>query len=265
MIVQLRYLTSVAILIAGAAPGVAATSLSGSMNLTVSASMRDGTKTASTTSSDSFTGAPAVMGIFAVASATDGDTGGILTAIGQGIASGTADSGSIHFQNYGWTLTAPDRLDAGQSVRLNTGTPDWSYTFMADHAGSFTLDYNVFLSAGSGDAFGLQGWGIGWSGPGGGDFPGTAFDPTASGTFTRALVGGETYTVSLSNNANIMTTSSFNPAAGFEASRMNGDFVYTIIESAVPEPASWAMMLGGFGLVGGALRRRARNSATLIA
>ena len=25
---------------------------------------------------------------------------------------------------------------------------------------------------------------------------------------------------------------------------------------AVPEPASWAMMLGGFGLVGGAMRRR---------
>ncbi len=26
--------------------------------------------------------------------------------------------------------------------------------------------------------------------------------------------------------------------------------------STVPEPASWAMMLGGFGLIGGALRRR---------
>ena len=26
--------------------------------------------------------------------------------------------------------------------------------------------------------------------------------------------------------------------------------------SAAPEPASWAMMLGGFGLVGGAMRRR---------
>jgi hypothetical protein len=28
---------------------------------------------------------------------------------------------------------------------------------------------------------------------------------------------------------------------------------------AVPEPASWALMLGGFGLVGGAMRSRRRN------
>ena len=29
-----------------------------------------------------------------------------------------------------------------------------------------------------------------------------------------------------------------------------------VIAAAVPEPASWALMLGGFGLMGGALRRR---------
>ena len=30
----------------------------------------------------------------------------------------------------------------------------------------------------------------------------------------------------------------------------------------VPEPASWAMMLGGFGLVGGAMRARRKTSVT---
>ncbi len=31
---------------------------------------------------------------------------------------------------------------------------------------------------------------------------------------------------------------------------------------AVPEPASWAMMVGGFSLIGGALRSRRRAAVT---
>jgi subtilisin family serine protease len=34
------------------------------------------------------------------------------------------------------------------------------------------------------------------------------------------------------------------------------------VTAAVPEPASWAMMLGGFGLVGGAMRQRKRTLVT---
>ena len=33
------------------------------------------------------------------------------------------------------------------------------------------------------------------------------------------------------------------------------------LAGAVPEPASWAMMIAGLGLVGGALRRRDRLAA----
>jgi hypothetical protein len=33
--------------------------------------------------------------------------------------------------------------------------------------------------------------------------------------------------------------------------------------SAVPEPASWMMMIGGFGLVGAALRRKRRQSVSV--
>ncbi|MFA5989549.1 MAG: PEPxxWA-CTERM sorting domain-containing protein [Sphingomonas sp.] len=33
--------------------------------------------------------------------------------------------------------------------------------------------------------------------------------------------------------------------------------------SAVPEPATWAMMIGGFGLVGGAMRNRRRAAASV--
>jgi hypothetical protein len=42
----------------------------------------------------------------------------------------------------------------------------------------------------------------------------------------------------------------------WNASNVDGGFRFGWTTASVPEPASWAMMLGGFGLVGGAMRRR---------
>lgn len=41
----------------------------------------------------------------------------------------------------------------------------------------------------------------------------------------------------------------------------NPDFTYTSAQmsAAVPEPATWALMIGGFGLIGGSMRRRSRK------
>ncbi len=41
--------------------------------------------------------------------------------------------------------------------------------------------------------------------------------------------------------------------------------VQTPVQSAVPEPAAWGMMLFGFGLAGAALRRRRRSLAVSLA
>ena len=37
----------------------------------------------------------------------------------------------------------------------------------------------------------------------------------------------------------------------------SGTYTLTIAAPAVPEPASWAMMIGGFAIAGAAMRRKA--------
>ncbi|UAK23445.1 PEPxxWA-CTERM sorting domain-containing protein [Sphingomonas nostoxanthinifaciens] len=57
------------------------------------------------------------------------------------------------------------------------------------------------------------------------------------------------------NAADLMT-----PGAHGSTSNIFASLTVTQMGGAVPEPASWAMMLAGFGIAGGAMRRR-RNLA----
>jgi len=43
-----------------------------------------------------------------------------------------------------------------------------------------------------------------------------------------------------------------------------GGYIDSVNLAAVPEPATWAMMIGGFGLVGGAMRRRRSSNAVAM-
>ncbi len=63
-------------------------------------------------------------------------------------------------------------------------------------------------------------------------------------------------------------TISFTPAAGDYYVEVNfiaasGEVAGGTLTAAVPEPASWAMMLVGFGALGVALRRRAAKTASV--
>jgi hypothetical protein len=50
---------------------------------------------------------------------------------------------------------------------------------------------------------------------------------------------------------------------GYEWQNNSGSFRVTVdAAGGVPEPASWAMMVGGFGLIGAAMRRRQRADVT---
>ena len=69
----------------------------------------------------------------------------------------------------------------------------------------------------------------------------------------RALVGDDAY------YGFVFTTNGILNGYGFETS---ANTAITATTAAVPEPATWAMMIGGFAFAGSVLRRR-KNAATL--
>lgn len=66
----------------------------------------------------------------------------------------------------------------------------------------------------------------------------TRFDPPSSGSFTAPTL---------------------TQGSGFDSGYFGPNF--RVLTSAVPEPASWALMIAGFGLIGWAMRRRSPKHA----
>ena len=72
------------------------------------------------------------------------------------------------------------------------------------------------------------------------------------------------------SNLDFSPTIAFTPAAGdyyveVDFIAKSGEVAGGTLTAGVPEPASWAMMLVGFGALGVALRRRAAKTASLAA
>ena len=163
--------------------------------------------------------------------------------------------------SWGWGFSqaggdgSPDPMLKGASF---TGlNPIWSYTFRADGDGVLRWEGQVRPDpqVTPNNTFGLSGWNLQLNGVTVIDL----FDSSGAGPRLGdrdfALVAGETYTFSLINRSNIAGTNFGRDYRG----RMLGEFNWDIVETptaAVPEPGTWALMIGGFGLAGAALRRR---------
>lgn len=236
----------VGVALLAATPALATTSISGAVN--VDANSKLGAALDAHTDAAS-AAAPASVTLNASAKASVSDAGATNTSFTTITANWlSADSGSVDL-DWGWNINA-DGYGGDTSAFTNQSYPsNWQYTFIASGNGTFSGTYSV---VGDGDKFGLQPLYTTWdwtSGTLGGD----VFDPTGSGTFSVALIAGQTYTMSVANFGNLGN------GAGFVANgSVVSNFDWHIDYSAAPEPASWAMMLGGFGLVGGALRSRRR-------
>jgi hypothetical protein len=129
------------------------------------------------------------------------------------------------------------------------------------HAKTITVNFNFSLPNAqtgqvTGQTFGVDGQffvrdGVGevtWNGP------------------TTVNFGGTSLTIQLDNETfnagNIFCPSCLNPGL-FNSADVLGHFTQTV-NPGVPEPASWALMITGFGMAGGMLRRR-RTAVAAVA
>lgn len=81
------------------------------------------------------------------------------------------------------------------------------------------------------------------------------------GTQTRtfALGNGNNWFAAETTGGDVITAVSFDTdGTGVDDIRQVRLGVVSGVVSAVPEPATWAMMLGGFGVIGASMRRRSR-------
>lgn len=88
----------------------------------------------------------------------------------------------------------------------------------------------------------------------------------ANTVFKSVLLNGQAFGLSASNTQALLTSALVN--AGVNTLEINFDVLNVTkvagfqgdISASVPEPATWGLMILGFGLIGGALRRRQKVS-----
>lgn len=82
-----------------------------------------------------------------------------------------------------------------------------------------------------------------------------------NGTLTQVSYDGGAFLVSFDTNR---MTYEYSSLFGIFGSS-NGTISATPVAAPVPEPTTWAMMIGGFGAVGGAMRYRRRKTTVSFA
>ena len=162
---------------------------------------------------------------------------------------GSADDGNQYLAVYGpFPATSP----VGGNFILADGDPSYSGAFSQTISGlNVGQHYTISFYQAAGQQLGFTGptterWSVSF---GGETFLSSLF------SLPEAGVGpwqAQTHTFTASAASQVLTfLAQGTPNGAPPISLLDG-----VTINAVPEPATWALMLGGFGLVGGALRRR---------
>jgi PEP-CTERM motif len=190
-----------------------------------------------------------------------------------------AQAATVSFGYIGADRTAPVNVTGqGQLIRITDGVGAFSFlppslagqltpqsgTFGLADLASFTLDTSTIFTFSQVNPSGF---------PSSGFFNYGLADLTS---FSATFANGALTALSFDTNALSPVSSSGNGDFGLQsfrvtglgpdgASTFNGDFQLLtsgqIEIAAVPEPATWAMLIIGFGMVGGTLRTRRRQVA----
>ena len=243
-----------------AAPAQAAKALEGSMFLQAKSVIGFPVQASDTSapSTGGWTDTPIDLSVSARATATFGDNT-VVTHATESATWLSADRGSVTVTDFGHEFDVSD----GSISQIETllagdagGHQDWSYAFQATGDSVFNLDFDV-LGHGD-DLFGLGQWQLEFVGDGlefftlSDGFASGTLDNRHTGSFSHALRDGVNYRVSL---INLNSLGSFTP--NHQSAAMDATFDWSISPVAgVPEPATWALSIMGFGLAGAALRRR---------
>jgi hypothetical protein len=142
---------------------------------------------------------------------------------------------------------------------LTSGTPT---------SPSITANFGATISGASTSFDDLFQFTIPQNGTGSGSLSTSFSAPTNELTISEVLIDGVSYALMPGSGGQSLAVAGIPILSGVlntievkgttSASAVAGTFTgtATFAAGAVPEPASWAMMIGGFGLIGGAMRRR---------
>lgn len=151
------------------------------------------------------------------------------------------------FHVYGPTLqTAVDSGEARVSLLITSTNASGSYAANASLAGT-SLTADPKFGPWSFDA-------------GSNSYRGDSFDAAVS---LGTIGAGQTFTLTYVMSAEAIATDMEHGSLGYIGDPFNFDYgpEFQVITTAVPEPSTWALLLGGLGLVGVAARRRTAKAA----